>query len=531
MPTYTNDFRPWAISIGANVLTPADYAAAIIRQQGAQQGIADPTTYNTAQRQASEIATIIAQFTADWGPGNVLDNGDLAALEAQFIAALTRLIGVVVGPAARTSLYYGGPDTGVANAYVYASPNPAITSYVEGMAILIGAAHNNTGASTAAFSGLGAVTMTRLDGSALQPLDIETTGIYLLVYNAGGQFTVLNLMPPVSAVPVATTTSNGIAREATPAEAAAATTTGSVPAFVTPEDLAGYQSVKWTEVTRSASHTETAFNEFIVITGSANFTIGLVPPTGRNGAAYRVVNLSSANQNLTVATGGFQGNSDDGSGTFTVIPPGGDAFLFSDGTNYLLTAYNLASVLRRGAIRVANSVEAFNATTSGSAPAAMTPEDVAIYLAGQIATTVSRGISREATLAECNAGVTTGSVPAFVPPEGLADFATTQGLYNPFITTGIGAVIVATTHEVGNAATALVGRTCSWGGTPTGFYNEIGVNSSDPDFGGFDCRTVDYRWQTSGSAPAGTWKIVSIENIPVGSSIDATMPVVLLRIA
>ncbi len=45
----------------------------------------------------------------------------------------------------------------------------------------------------------------------------------------------------VAGVPVATTTSNGIAREATTAEAQAGATSGSVPAFVTPEGLAARQ--------------------------------------------------------------------------------------------------------------------------------------------------------------------------------------------------------------------------------------------------------------------------------------------------
>ena len=51
-----NDFVTWATGVGANTMSPAAYASAIIRQQGAQVGIADPLTYNTALRQASSNA-------------------------------------------------------------------------------------------------------------------------------------------------------------------------------------------------------------------------------------------------------------------------------------------------------------------------------------------------------------------------------------------------------------------------------------------------------------------------------------------
>jgi len=57
-------------------------AAAGAFQQGAQQGLADPVTFNNAMRQASVVAAMIAQFTADNGPSNVNDDGNVATLEA-----------------------------------------------------------------------------------------------------------------------------------------------------------------------------------------------------------------------------------------------------------------------------------------------------------------------------------------------------------------------------------------------------------------------------------------------------------------
>ena len=89
----TNQYVTWATGVGANIfVTPAAYAAATIRQLGAQIGIGDPVSFNNAMRQASVVATMIAQFTADNQPGNVADDGNVATLEAEFIAALQNLI-------------------------------------------------------------------------------------------------------------------------------------------------------------------------------------------------------------------------------------------------------------------------------------------------------------------------------------------------------------------------------------------------------------------------------------------------------
>jgi hypothetical protein len=508
MTANTNDFVPWATGDGANVLASAAYQAVVIRQQGAQYGIADPVTFNTAMRQASEIATIIAQFTADYGPSNVQDNGNIAALEAQFIAALTRLIGIVVGPSASTSLYYGGPDTGTANNYIFASPSPSITSYVEGMAVLVTVAHANAGGSVVNLSGLGNKTMVRIDGSALQAGDLLAAGVNLLVYNHSGTFSVLNILQTVSSVPVATTTSNGIARQATTTEAANATTSGSVPAFVTPEGLSSYTNVKWTTVNRTASFTETAYNEYILIQGAANFTITLVSPVGNIGGAYDIVNFTDYPQNIVTPANTFQGNSDIPSGlNYVVMPARSQAFLFSDGVNWIFTPELLATITNRGIVRLANGSEAFNGVTSGT-KAAMTPEDVAIYVAGQVASTVARGIARQATIAECNAGATSGSSPAFVSPEGLTNFASTQQLYNPFTTTGIGAVILAYSGSSSAAFVALNG-TGAWsasGGT-SGLFTSTVVTSTIT-VGSANLYASDYRW--AAVAPAGTWRLIQV---------------------
>src|SRR6185437_14674165 len=90
--SFSNDFKPFAIAAGANVLSPSTWAADSALSVGFQVGIASSTKANTAIRQASFVAAMIAQFTADNGPGNVQDNGNLATLESQFEAALIQYL-------------------------------------------------------------------------------------------------------------------------------------------------------------------------------------------------------------------------------------------------------------------------------------------------------------------------------------------------------------------------------------------------------------------------------------------------------
>jgi hypothetical protein len=84
----SNDFTPFATGVGANVLAPATWAADPAKTAGFSAGIASSVKLNTAWRQSTFVSAMIAQFTADFGPGNVVDNGNLPAFEAQFEAAL-----------------------------------------------------------------------------------------------------------------------------------------------------------------------------------------------------------------------------------------------------------------------------------------------------------------------------------------------------------------------------------------------------------------------------------------------------------
>ncbi|MFG1259141.1 hypothetical protein V5F79_17565 [Xanthobacter flavus] len=87
----TNEFLPFATGSGAGVMTQTDWAALADRLNGFGVGVADELSFNKGLRQAASIASMIGQFTADYG-GDALDNGDLVTLEANFKAALSAWI-------------------------------------------------------------------------------------------------------------------------------------------------------------------------------------------------------------------------------------------------------------------------------------------------------------------------------------------------------------------------------------------------------------------------------------------------------
>lgn len=83
-----NQILPFGTVPGANVLAPADYEALAARLGGFSAGTAKSKELNTVWRQASFVAAMIGQYIADKAGQDVLDDGDLAALQARFVAAL-----------------------------------------------------------------------------------------------------------------------------------------------------------------------------------------------------------------------------------------------------------------------------------------------------------------------------------------------------------------------------------------------------------------------------------------------------------
>ncbi|MBP1015751.1 hypothetical protein J8628_02355 [Serratia fonticola] len=75
-----NEYLPFGTAANANVLPNADYQALPARSAGFTAGVAKSKELNTAWRQASVIANVVAQFIADKSGKDVLDNGDTAGL-------------------------------------------------------------------------------------------------------------------------------------------------------------------------------------------------------------------------------------------------------------------------------------------------------------------------------------------------------------------------------------------------------------------------------------------------------------------
>ncbi|OMQ22259.1 tail fiber protein [Serratia oryzae] len=83
-----NEFLPFGIGAGANVLTPADWSALPARGKGFASGAAKSKELNTVWRQSSVISSVVAQCIADSSGKDVLDNGDTSTL----LAALKNLL-------------------------------------------------------------------------------------------------------------------------------------------------------------------------------------------------------------------------------------------------------------------------------------------------------------------------------------------------------------------------------------------------------------------------------------------------------
>ncbi len=88
-----NQILPFATGSGANVMTPADYAALPAQTHGFTAGIASSQQLNTVWRQASFMSSMLAQFISDKAGVDVLDNGDIGGLESNLTKAVTRLAG------------------------------------------------------------------------------------------------------------------------------------------------------------------------------------------------------------------------------------------------------------------------------------------------------------------------------------------------------------------------------------------------------------------------------------------------------
>lgn len=84
----TNDFKPFATGVGANVMSQADYLAAVFLANGFAAGIAPSAQLNKVWRQSAFMTAVLAQFVANVTGVDVLDDGD----EANKVTLLTDAI-------------------------------------------------------------------------------------------------------------------------------------------------------------------------------------------------------------------------------------------------------------------------------------------------------------------------------------------------------------------------------------------------------------------------------------------------------
>lgn len=171
----TNDFLPFGTGVGANVLDQASYAALAARTGGFSSGVAKSNEVNKAIRQSSAMSAMIGQFIADKAVANASDDGDLATLQARFIAALA----ATYGPNVVHFAAGGGTANAMTGTFV-----PTFSALADGMIFEITPAATNTDAATLNAQGLGAKAIVRRDGSAISPGDIVIGQKTLLAYHA-----------------------------------------------------------------------------------------------------------------------------------------------------------------------------------------------------------------------------------------------------------------------------------------------------------------------------------------------------------
>lgn len=188
---FRNDFLPWALGNGANVTPQDQYAATPGRTAGVVAGTADPALYNKAQRQSAAIAAVIAQFTSDYAAVDVVDDGNLANLEAQFVRALRASLG---------NLFASLPfltDAGAPNALAFdLEPPPAAWAVPLSFLGLVAPANTNTQRQvTAALAHVNAtVPVVKRDGSLPQIGDIQGGGLFLFAFD-GAALRIVGLLP------------------------------------------------------------------------------------------------------------------------------------------------------------------------------------------------------------------------------------------------------------------------------------------------------------------------------------------------
>ena len=164
-----NDFLPFAIATGANVMSQDEYSELPAVSTGFVSGLASSMQINKAIRQGTVMASILAQFIVDNTGSDVLDDGDTAPI----LALLNQAVGNI-------STAHIATATGSADE-ITATFSPAIT-LSNGMVVYVRAtAANTTTAPTFNPDNLGALPIVKGANVALAAGDIGGAGYWMIL--------------------------------------------------------------------------------------------------------------------------------------------------------------------------------------------------------------------------------------------------------------------------------------------------------------------------------------------------------------
>jgi hypothetical protein len=179
-----NDFLPFGVAGGANVIAQASYSGLPARFNGFAAGIANSNELNKVWRQGSIAAALLGQFTMHQSLEDSPDNGDIDDYERRFIKALKAVVESMSMRRAAT----GGTSTHATIAFT----GRAFTTYNTSVLFLADVTSTLSAGADLNVDGLGALPLARVDGSAIQDGDMVSGETALILYNAGKLF-VLNL--------------------------------------------------------------------------------------------------------------------------------------------------------------------------------------------------------------------------------------------------------------------------------------------------------------------------------------------------
>lgn len=126
-----NEFKPFAATADANVQDQADYEQSEIIRAGFRTGLARSAEVNKAIRQASSIASAVAESTVEKSGKDMLDDGNIQTMKANFETALSAVSSLLIAEAGGT------------NDALTASFTPVIGALKNGMMVHVRAADSN----------------------------------------------------------------------------------------------------------------------------------------------------------------------------------------------------------------------------------------------------------------------------------------------------------------------------------------------------------------------------------------------------